>query len=94
LLDDYTKLPSKELKGHTRAVREISYSEKNKILISVGFDFEVFIWNPRLSEKIMKLKGHKHPLVGVNVISQLNCFITADTEGQVRVWSILDYSCI
>ena len=62
--------------------------------MSCGFDFEVFIWNPRLNEKIMKLKGHKKPLVGVNLIPQLNCFITADSDGMVCVWSVLDYSCI
>jgi WD40 repeat protein len=62
--------------------------------VSCGFDFEVFIWNPRLNEKIMKLKGHKKPLVGVNLIPQLNCFITADSDGMVCVWSVLDYSCI
>jgi hypothetical protein len=47
-----------------------------------------------MNEKIMKLDGHEHPLVGVNVIPQLNCFITADAKGMVKVWSILDYSCI
>jgi WD40 repeat protein len=75
-------------------VRELAYSEKHKILVSCGFDFEVFVWNPYLEEKIMRLDGHEHPLVGVNVISSLNCFITADQKGMVNVWSILDYSCL
>lgn len=42
----------------------------------------------------MKLDGHEQPLVGVNCLSSLNCFITADAKGMVKVWSILDYSCI
>lgn len=72
----------------------MAYSEKHKIIVSCGFDFEVFVWNPYLEEKIMKLDGHEHPLVGVNCLSQLNAFITADAKGMVKVWSILDYSCI
>lgn len=84
----------KTLVGHNKAVREIAYSEKHKIIVSCGFDFEVFVWNPYLEEKIMKLDGHEQPLVGVNCISSLNCFITADAKGMVKVWSILDYSCI
>jgi WD40 repeat protein len=94
MLEDFTKQPIKVLTGHKKAVREMSYSEKHKILISCGFDFEVYVWNPYLEEKIMKLEGHEHPLVGVNCMSQLNCFITADSKGMVKVWSILDYSCI
>lgn len=42
----------------------------------------------------MRLDGHEHPLVGVNCLPALNCFITADTKGMVKVWNILDYSCI
>jgi WD40 repeat protein len=82
------------LKGHKKAVREMAYSEKHKIIVSCGFDFEVFVWNPYLEEKIMKLDGHEHPLVGVNVLSNLNAFITADAKGMVNVWSILDYNII
>lgn len=94
LLEDFTKQPVKVLQGHNKAVREMAYSEKHKIIVSCGFDFEVFIWNPYLEERIMKLDGHEQPLVGVNCLSSLNCFITADSKGTVKVWSILDYSCI
>jgi WD40 repeat protein len=94
LLDDFTKKPTKVLTGHNKAVREMAYSERHKIIISCGFDFEVFVWNPYLETMIMKLDGHEHPLVGVNCLPLLNCFITADAKGAVKVWSILDYSCI
>lgn len=94
LLEDFTKQPIKVLEGHNKAVREMAYSEKHKIIISCGFDFEVFVWNPYLEHRIYTLDGHEHPLVGVNCLPLLNCFITADAKGMVKVWSILDYSCI
>jgi len=72
----------------------MAYSEKHKIIVSCGFDFEVFVWNPYMESKIMKLEGHDHPLVGVNCLPQMNSFITADANGTIKVWSILDYSCI
>lgn len=62
-----TKEPSKELIGHKKAVREIAYSEKHKILVSCGFDFAVFVWNPYYAKYIIKLEGHEYPLVGVNI---------------------------
>ena len=36
----------KRLQGHTKAIREIAYSKSHKVLISVGFDFQVLVWNP------------------------------------------------
>jgi len=74
--DSITKEPSKELIGHQKAVREIAYSEKHKILVSCGFDFAVFVWNPYYAKYIIKLEGHEHPLVGVNIPKNLPCFIT------------------
>ena len=94
LNDEVSTSPIRVLEGHQRAVREIAYSETHKIIVSCGFDFEVFVWNPYMSKRIIALEGHEHPLVGVNCLPALNCFITADTKGMVKVWNILDYSCI
>jgi len=90
---DFVKEPAKTLKGHSKAVREIAYSERHKILVSCGFDFEVFVWNPYCEDYIIKLDGHESPLVGVNCPSNLNSFITCDTKGMVKVWNISNYTC-
>ena len=45
---DMTVTPIKTLIGHMRAVREMAYSEKHKVIISCGFEFDVFVWNPYL----------------------------------------------
>ena len=67
--DSTTKQPNKTLCGHKKAIREIAYSVEYKTLISCGFDFEIFVWNPDLEESIINLKGHENPLIGVNCIS-------------------------
>jgi WD40 repeat protein len=56
-MEEYAKVPSKTLIGHSKAVREIAYSESHKILVSCGFDFEVFVWNPYYEIYIIKLDG-------------------------------------
>ena len=94
IFSDLTITPIKTLSGHKRAVREMAYSEKHKVLVSCGFDFDVIVWNPYLQTSIMTLVGHEHPLVGVNCLPNLDCFITADSKGMVKLWNILDYSCI
>lgn len=86
--------PTRRLEGHQKAVRDIAYSARHKSIISCGFDFHVYVWNPYVAEKIQKLIGHEAPLIGVNCQPALNSFITADSKGMIKVWSILDYSCI
>ena len=48
ILDDFTKTPCKILAGHNRAIRELAYSERHKVIVSIGFDFDVYVWNPYL----------------------------------------------
>ena len=49
------KTPEKTLEGHKKAIREIAYSANYKILVSVGFDFQVFVWNPYWEKEIISL---------------------------------------
>ena len=92
--DEVAKQPTKKLDGHKKAIREIAYSKPYKILVSVGFDFQVFVWNPYSFKEIIKLDGHESPLVGVNCPTGLECFITCDAKGMIKVWDIGDYSCL
>lgn len=92
--EDISQLKKKTLEGHKRAIREITYSESYKIMVSVGFDFQIFVWNPYWEKEIIKLDGHESPLVGVNCPAGLDCFITCDQKGVVNVWNIKDYSCM
>ena len=90
--DELAKEPTKKLEGHKKAIREIAYSHSYKVLVSVGFDFQVFVWNPYWEKEIIKLDGHESPLIGVNCPAGLECFITCDTKGMINVWNIKDYS--
>jgi WD40 repeat protein len=93
MFDEFVKEPCKILRGHKKAIKEIAYSERHKILVSCGFDFEILVWNPYYEESIIKLDGHESPLVGVNCPPNLNSFVTCDTKGMVKVWNINSYSC-
>jgi len=88
------KTPEKTLEGHSKAIREIAYSVNYKILVSVGFDFQVFVWNPYWEKEIISLQGHESPLIGVNCPAGLECFISCDNKGMIKVWDIKDYSCM
>jgi len=92
--EEKAKEPLKKLEGHRMAIREIAYSDSFKILFSVRFDFKVMVGNPYWKDAIIKLDGHESPLVGVNCLKGLDCFITCDNKGVINVWNIKDYSCL
>lgn len=51
------------------------------------------IWNPYVDDQYIKLDGHESPLVGVSVVNS-NYFVSCETKGMVKVWSIHDLSCV
>ena len=63
LEDDISKLKKKTLEGHKKAIRDITYSESYKILVSVGFDFQVFVWNPYWEKELRDFSGLDKPVI-------------------------------
>ena len=55
-------LPGGKLKrtltGHAKGVRKITYNSDYRFLISVGFDFDVLVWNPYVANLILRLSDH------------------------------------
>jgi len=63
-------------------------------LISVGFDFDVFVWNPYVANLILRLHDHGCSLCGVEIIPHTPIMITADIEGSFKIWDIRNFSCV
>lgn len=77
------------LVGHTRGVRQIVYSSHHDLLLSAGFEFEAYAWDLGSRQIVMKLSGHRAPLVGIQLaLFQNERAITADCQGVFKVWDI------
>lgn len=77
------------LVGHSRGVRQIVYSSHHDLLLSAGFEFEAYAWDLGSRQIVMKLAGHRAPLVGVQLaLFQTERAITADAQGVFKVWDI------
>ena len=70
------------LVGHTKGVRKITYSSEYRFLISVGFDFDVLVWNPYVANLILRLTDHGCSLCDVQIIPNTPILISADVEGR------------
>jgi len=40
------------LEGHSKGVTSLAYSSEYRFLVSGGFEFEIFVWNPYVQQQI------------------------------------------
>jgi WD40 repeat protein len=80
--------------GHTKGVRTLAYSARFRFLLSAGFDFCVYVWNPYVNLLIMRLPGHAFSLVSVRVVPDTPQLISADESGVLKVWDIRTFACV
>ncbi|GMI16999.1 hypothetical protein TrLO_g12132 [Triparma laevis f. longispina] len=79
------------LVGHKKGIRKITYSSEYRFLISVGFDFDVLVWNPYVANLILRLSDHGCSLCGAEIIPNTPILVTADVEGSFKVWDVRNW---
>lgn len=82
------------LQGHKKGVRSLAYSAEYRVLMSAGFDFDVFVWNPYVKQLISRLHGHNNSLCGVEMVENTPKMITADVDGIFKVWDVRNFGCV
>jgi WD40 repeat protein len=80
--------------GHTMAINSLEWYEDSRLILSAGMDHDIFIWNPIVKERIFKLQGHTHALVGVKHLKGTNQIVSADISGMVKVWDVRTFTPI
>jgi WD40 repeat protein len=80
-----------QLAQHKKGVRQLIYSQKNDLLLSVGFEFDCYAWALESKHLVMTLSGHRFPLVGVQLVqfsATEELAVTADIAGNFRLWEV------
>uniref|UniRef100_K3WTB1 EF-hand domain-containing protein n=1 Tax=Globisporangium ultimum (strain ATCC 200006 / CBS 805.95 / DAOM BR144) TaxID=431595 RepID=K3WTB1_GLOUD len=77
------------LVGHTHGVKQLVYSSHHDLLLSAGFEFDAYGWDLASRQVVMRLTGHRAPLVGVQIaLFQTERAVTVDCMGVFKVWDI------
>ena len=88
---------SKTLTGHTEPINCLSYSPDGKFLasgsaadriLSDSGKFEIIIWNVSEGKLISHLTGHQSPIRSISFDRSGKNLVSADTKGEVRIWSL------
>ena len=75
--------------GHKLGVRALAYAAS--VLVSAGFEYDAIAWDVTSRERLMLLRGHRHAICAVHMMSvsmdTIKC-ITLDDGGEYKVWDV------
>uniref|UniRef100_A0A7S0ZUV4 EF-hand domain-containing protein n=1 Tax=Noctiluca scintillans TaxID=2966 RepID=A0A7S0ZUV4_NOCSC len=93
--DVTTGLLRQLLEGHQMGVRCMAFAASNKVLVTGGFDYNLFVWNPYVGTSTHVIRGHVAPIVGIEVLGAAsNQIVSADSEGVLKTWDLGTYQLI
>jgi len=87
------KEPKQKLFGHSKSIKQLAYSDRYKMLLSAGFEFDIYVWNLNKSDPIEKLAGHENSIVGLCCPTGTFNGISCDLKGVIRIWDLRDFTC-
>ena len=88
-----TPVHKRILKGHTKPISSIDFSEHHQLLISVGFDRDVFMWNPYVDTAVSRLPGHIAPIIHTQFAKTTAEILSLSVDGILKVWDVRTLNC-
>lgn len=83
------------LTGHEMGVRCMAFATSTKVLVTGGFDYNLFVWNPYVGKSIHIIQGHTASIVGIEMLgANSNQVVSADSEGFMKTWDLGTYQCL
>ena len=77
-----------ELKGHQGKVSALKFSPDGKLLVSVGIDRTIRLWNWASGRVVATIEGHKAPIIATTFSVDGRTLLSVGEDGSVRLWDI------
>lgn len=71
---------------HKKGIMTLDFNENLILLISGGFDHQIFIWNPYIDSPVHSLSGHAAPIVSVKFVNNPLHIVTLDSDLTIKIW--------
>lgn len=85
----------REYKGyHKKGIVALDFSESLILLISAGFDHEIYVWNPYIEAPVHNLSGHMSPIIGLAFIENPLHIVSVDQDCVMKVWDTKKFKCV
>ncbi|VDO13090.1 unnamed protein product [Rodentolepis nana] len=76
------------LKGHSRGVWSVRFSEYDRILLTASGDHDLRLWNLKNLSCVQTFEGHEEPVYRAEFISKGRQILSCDQRGLVRLWNL------
>ena len=76
-----------KLAGHKKGISCLKYFEPKFILISGGFDCQIFVWNLEKKIKLIQFKAHTHYICSIQIESNAEFFYTISRDNTIKEWN-------
>ena len=75
--------------AHESSVKtQITYSQKYRIIFSIGYGRNILCWNPFISSQTHVLRGHDKLLCKIHAFDSTPEVISADIMGKIIIWDM------
>jgi WD40 repeat protein len=76
----------KELRGHTREVRDVAFSPNGNLVVTASVDETARVWDAHTKRELTILRGHQSPVQSARFSSDGSSILTTAEDGGVRLW--------
>jgi WD40 repeat protein len=94
LWDMHQKNCVKILRGHTRAIWSVAFSQDGKMLVSGSDDCTIRLWDIMTGECLQILQGHSRAVWDAEFIHDNRQVVSCSDDYAVRVWDVSTGVCI
>ena len=79
---------------HQKGLVGLAFLEPKNLLLSAGYEHEVYVWDIVVGKKISSLQGHSQSLIGVKVFPGTYQIISGDVSGIFKIWDYRSMSAV
>lgn len=78
---------------HKKGIVALDFNENLILLISGGFDHEIFVWNPYIDSPVHNLQGHASSIVSLKFVNNPMHIVSLDSDMTIKIWDSKKFKC-